>query len=680
MTNQMDAEIEFSSNLDEQVSEKLLELESQLLIAQEERDNAIKLLDVKQSAAKPLNKTTKSTNPTNKSKDSQAETVLRDYKLKIDNLMSNINEFKKKEVQQKNLKNKVVNQEEKITTLQSDIKKIRQQKFDLAQKMRDEAEKLQKSNTSKQKEIFLTRQKLFKKNVEVVKLQHDRHKLELRFKQKLVQLMKNSDKFSAQKTSSKVKNSKKNKFDKEKLSKMDIEEFIDLLEGYTNEIYYHVDLDQQMEKISLSLKHLNKKMDNYLTEISKIKINRDKCTIDSAEQIKTEDKLYHLEQQQIAFETEANHCKESIEYKIKQRNNLENLMVACSGQINQNFGVLLNFLVNTLPSGTDFWETTLNYLFNQLEKNKQSINLVVKKFQAKEVILRDLKKDLTNYKRVCGGLESEKSRMEALIDQQEVEIYRLSNQNTNSNKSRNNGATGMGIVLTKTNLNDQIEKNESYIKNLKLKLAKSEKSHLDTSKLMESYREKYQAMKAVMTRDNRVLNNNLNLSFSRKESLQNSSKKFDRKKDYGFMDERRESKFKHSISLNEIRLQRRQSSTKETEGQVEEPGSARLKNQLGRLTNRKKDVNVGEYANESILDNSFDSFYQESNDELTPYENTYTIDTELPVHSMCDLGDKIATNSKKFLNIYDLEKNMKLIWCKEYEHHLHNGIYSSVQK
>jgi hypothetical protein len=33
MTNQMDAEIEFSSNLDEQVSEKLLELESQLLIA-----------------------------------------------------------------------------------------------------------------------------------------------------------------------------------------------------------------------------------------------------------------------------------------------------------------------------------------------------------------------------------------------------------------------------------------------------------------------------------------------------------------------------------------------------------------------------------------------------------------------------------------------------------------------
>ena len=50
------------------------------------------------------------------------------------------------------------------------------------------------------------------------------------------------------------------------------------------------------------------------------------------------------------------------------------------------------------------------------------------------------------------------------------------------------------------------------------------------------------------------------------------------------------------------------------------------------------------------------SFSMNDGDDLTPYMNVLTVDTELPVHSMADLGDKLAANSKKYLSIYDLNK------------------------
>lgn len=77
------------------------------------------------------------------------------------------------------------------------------------------------------------------------------------------------------------------------------------------------------------------------------------------------------------------------------------------------------------------------------------------------------------------------------------------------------------------------------------------------------------------------------------------------------------------------------------------------------------------------LNESFNSFYMENNNEIAPYENILNIDTDLPVHSVCDLGDKIAANSKKYLKIYDQEKDMSLVFSKEYEYHLHHGLYST---
>jgi regulator of replication initiation timing len=57
---------------------------------------------------------------------------------------------------------------------------------------------------------------------------------------------------------------------------MTIEEYIAVLEGYTKEIYNHVDLEEQMDSLTLNLTQLHSKMDNYLTEISKLKIERAK--------------------------------------------------------------------------------------------------------------------------------------------------------------------------------------------------------------------------------------------------------------------------------------------------------------------------------------------------------------------------------------------------------------------
>jgi hypothetical protein len=87
--------------------------------------------------------------------------------------------------------------------------------------------------------------------------------------------MKARNKFAIAKPKKRVRRTKK-KIKKEKLRQMSIEEFIAVLEGYTNEIYNHVDLEQQMDGLTLNLTQLHDKMDNYLTEISKLKIEREK--------------------------------------------------------------------------------------------------------------------------------------------------------------------------------------------------------------------------------------------------------------------------------------------------------------------------------------------------------------------------------------------------------------------
>ena len=86
-------------------------------------------------------------------------------------------------------------------------------------------------------------------------------------------------------------------------------------------------------------------------------------------------------------------------------------MFNSSEYINDGFATLLNFLLNTKSSGIEFWETTLNFLMNELESNKKGINIMQKDYRSKELSMRELKKDLLNYKRTCGYLETEQTRL-----------------------------------------------------------------------------------------------------------------------------------------------------------------------------------------------------------------------------------------------------------------------------
>jgi hypothetical protein len=48
---------------------------------------------------------------------------------------------------------------------------------------------------------------------------------------------------------------------------------------------------------------------------------------------------------------------------------------------------------------------------NELESNKKGINIMQKDYRSKELSMRELKKDLLNYKRTCGYLETEQTRL-----------------------------------------------------------------------------------------------------------------------------------------------------------------------------------------------------------------------------------------------------------------------------
>lgn len=158
MNNQIEIEMEHNNEMDEQVTERLLELEMQLQKAHQERDKAVKDLETENSKKSKLFRRKVAKTNLAKQKDDSA---LRDYKLRIDTLQSDIKEYKKRELKQKRLKTKVDTQKGKISTLKSDIKRMKQQKLDITKKMRDEAEKLQKANTKKAKELFKVKKKTF---------------------------------------------------------------------------------------------------------------------------------------------------------------------------------------------------------------------------------------------------------------------------------------------------------------------------------------------------------------------------------------------------------------------------------------------------------------------------------------------------------------------------------------
>lgn len=110
--------------------------------------------------------------------------------------------------------------------------------------MRNESEKLQKLNVSKQKMLVQTKQRLFSKNIEVTKLQSENKKIELKFNIKLAQIMKSQNKFQALKGGKLFPKNTKKKIDLTDIRKTTLESYLGILEAYVEEVYRHVDLEQ----------------------------------------------------------------------------------------------------------------------------------------------------------------------------------------------------------------------------------------------------------------------------------------------------------------------------------------------------------------------------------------------------------------------------------------------------
>ena len=113
--------------------------------------------------------------------------------------------------------------------------------------MRNESEKLQKLNVSKQKMLVQTKQRLFSKNIEVTKLQGENKKIELKFNIKLAQIMKSQNKFQVLRAGNRFAKNAKKKIELSDVRKTSLESYLGILEAYVEEVYRHVDLEHQLD-------------------------------------------------------------------------------------------------------------------------------------------------------------------------------------------------------------------------------------------------------------------------------------------------------------------------------------------------------------------------------------------------------------------------------------------------
>lgn len=103
---------------------------------------------------------------------------------KIDNLETELKEFRKKARDQKNMEKLVSNQSGKIKDLATEIKKFKVQKMELGRKMKEEKESFQKFKTKKVKELINARKENMKKDTHIKKLMMENARKNQSYKKK----------------------------------------------------------------------------------------------------------------------------------------------------------------------------------------------------------------------------------------------------------------------------------------------------------------------------------------------------------------------------------------------------------------------------------------------------------------------------------------------------------------
>lgn len=110
------------------------------------------------------------------------------------------------------------------------------------------------------------------------------------------------------------------------------------------------------------------------------------------------------------------------------------------------------------------------------------------------------------------------------------------------------------------------------------------------------------------------------------------------------------------------------------------------------MSARSINSTVRKYETKKIAQNLFGDTRDNSDQHFDPfstkhaeegdsqYQIVLTINLDLPAHSLADMGNKIACNSKRLLQVFEIAQSSQPIFTKEFEIHLHHGMLSPTKK
>ena len=278
------------------------------------------------------------------------------YKTKILELESKLKEFKKKEKAQYHLTKTVQTQQSKITNLDEEIKKMKNQKVNLSKKIREEAEKFEKFRQVRMKEIMEIKKKNLQKDNQISKLQNENKRKELILKKKAEELQnrkKSQDlirkiiltqkSLKNKKKRSFIKNLQRNVLDsKGNLildDKMSEEEAENLVDYCTQKIIDNIETEYRIQKEEEELEKLEKELEIERTNYSSTFLKKEKFEIEIREQM-------------LNFEKENEYLIEIQELDLV---------------IND-----MNLRIDNLEENIEFHRGRLEKLMNELKKNPLS--------------------------------------------------------------------------------------------------------------------------------------------------------------------------------------------------------------------------------------------------------------------------------------------------------------------
>lgn len=502
ISTEITLEGDLGAEMENEVAERLLDLEQELQSAMKERDEALNALTKQKEVKQKPDPSSKNENK-----------VLVDYKQKIGDLQTKISQFKKKEKEQDLLSRKVDHQKGKIEHLAADIKELRQEKLNMHKKLREESTKFIQEKNEKTKEILSVKKQLLKKNIQMNKLKNQQKKMELRFNKKLEKIKLKGDKYKKFST----------KRIKGNLNKKDLvgdnDHFLEVIEEYTIKIYDFVDVESEVASADELLSSHYLKLDTYLTEISRIQVQKEQSS-------STREQVQLLNDRLEQFESDVSNCRDTIEFKTRHLNSLRGQLEKHVDYINNGFAVITEFmdeLSEEVRAG--YLESILNYLFNEVECSKRNSNQLEGLLKKQHLELREARRIATEAKNSYFIIEKEQDRLRNEIDKRNIELLDAANEKIIMEKK---GESDRIFQKRRTNEQNSVERTDIFINNLKKKLMNSEISHTNTKKLMETYRDKYNQMKSLLSRDNSNGRNGLNSSRDNTNGL--STERFERRK------------------------------------------------------------------------------------------------------------------------------------------------------